>query len=208
MAPNPKATVTDKTRNGSFNLIAMGTAPLARRLPRQVPDEYRVIVRFLTPPIPETHLRSPLPRAACIERLRAGIDSPWTVFGSRAVIGDVGPLYASLRRRVRWRSPFRVCLDISLLDDRGTVLICRRGLHPLAALLAGGWFGLIVAMVGLVSVFAVAGGLLERYWPLLTLPPLLLAAVVVGFLLGRGDPAGDHAFLIERLTLMTDATAV
>lgn len=109
---------------------------------------------------------------------------------------------------MRWRSPFRVCLDVSLLQDGGTVLICRRGLHPLAALLAGGWFGLLVAVVGIVSVFAIAGGLLERYWPILILPPLVCSGLVVAFLLGNGDPTKDHAFLIERLALMTEATAV
>jgi hypothetical protein len=138
--------------------------------------------------------------------MRAGVDSPWKICGARPVIGEVGPLYASLRRRVRWRSLFRVCLDISLLEDRGTTLICRRGLHPLAALLAGGWLGLLVAIIGMFSVFAVAGGLLERYWPLLSLPPLLFGGVMLAFLLGRGDPAQDHAFLIERLALMTEAT--
>jgi hypothetical protein len=128
------------------------------------------------------------------------------VFGRKPIIGEVRATEASLRRRVRWRSPFRVCLDVSLLEDGGTVLICRRGLHPLAALLAGGWFGLLVAVVGIASVFAIAGGLLERYWPILILPPLICAGLVLAFLLGNGDPAKDHAFLIERLALMTEAT--
>lgn len=151
-------------------------------------------------------MRSPLDPLVCAARLKAGVDSPWTVFGRKPIIGEVGRDYASLRRRVRWRSLFRVCLDIVLLEDGGTVMVCRRGLHPLAALLAGGWFGLLVAVVSLASVFAVAGGLLERYWPLLALPPLLCAGLVLAFLLGNGDPAGDHAFLIERLALMTEAT--
>ncbi|RYF93053.1 MAG: hypothetical protein EON95_10290 [Caulobacteraceae bacterium] len=131
------------------------------------------------------------------------------MFGSKPIIGEVGPLYASLRRRVRWRSQLRVCLDVSLLGGGGvTTLICRRGMHPLAALLAGGWFGLLVSIVGLVSVFAVAGGLLERYWPFLIIAPTLLTGVVLAFLLFRGDPARDHAFLIERLARMTDATPI
>lgn len=153
-------------------------------------------------------MHSPLDQTTCVARLKAGIDSPWKVFGTQPIIGEVGPLYASLRRRVRWRTPFRVCLDVSLVR-RGdaTTLICRRGLHPLAALMAGGWFGLLIAVIGLLSVFAVAGGLLERYWPLLTLAPALFTGVVLAFLLGRGDPAQDHDFLIGRLALMTEATA-
>lgn len=166
-----------------------------------------MIFSFRPALFPETRLLSPLDQRTCIARLRAGVDSPWKVFGSKPIIGEVGLLYASLRRRVRWRSLFRVCLDVSLAPDGGTVLICRRGMHPLAALLAGGWFGLLIAIVGLFSVFAVAGGLLDRYWPLLILPPLLFAGLVLAFLLGRGDPAQDHAFLIERLARMTDATA-
>lgn len=154
-------------------------------------------------------MHSPLDQQTCVARLRAGVDSPWKVFGSKPIIGEVGPLYASLRRRVRWRSLFRVCLDVSLLTDRGaTTLICRRGLHPLAALLAGGWFGLLIAAVGLFSVFAIAGGLLEGYWPLLIAPPVLLVGVMLAFLLGRGDPAKDHAFLIGELALMTEATPI
>lgn len=153
-------------------------------------------------------MHSPLDQQTCVARLRAGIDSPWKVFGSKAIIGEVGPRYASLRRRVRWRSLFRVCLDVSLLNEGGTVLICRRGLHPLAALLAGGWFGLLIAIVGLASVFAVAGGMLERYWPFLIVAPTVLTGVMLAFLLGRGDPGQDHAFLIERLALMTDATPI
>ncbi len=151
---------------------------------------------------------SPLDQKTCVARMRAGIDSPWKVFGKKPVIGDVGPLYASLRRRVRWRTPFRACLDVSLVS-RGdeTTLICRRGLHPLASLMAGGWFGLVIAFVGLLSVFAVAGGLLELYWPLLALAPILLFGVLLAFMFGRGDAAQDHDFLIERLALMTEATA-
>ena len=153
-------------------------------------------------------MHSPLDQQTCVARLRAGVDSPWKVFGSKPIIGEVGPSYASLRRRVRWRSLFRVCLDVSLLTDGGTTLICRRGLHPLAALLAGGWFGLLIAIIGLVSVFAVAGGTFERYWPFLIVAPTLLTGVVLAFLLGRGDPARDHAFLIGQLALMTEATAI
>lgn len=143
----------------------------------------------------------------CVERLRAGVDSPWKLFGRNPIIGEVGPIYASLRRRVRWRSLFRVCLDVSLLSDRGTILLCRRGLHPLACLLTNGWFGLLVAIAGLSAVFMVAGGLMEAYWPVLLIAPGLFLVVVVAFLLGQGDPVQDHAFLIERLALMTDATA-
>lgn len=154
-------------------------------------------------------MHSPLDQQTCVARLRAGVDSPWRVFGGKAIIGEVSPRYASLRRRVRWGRLFRVCLDVSILGTgSGATLICRRGLHPLAALLAGGWFGLLVAIVGLFSVFAVAGGLFERYWPFLIIAPALLIGVVLAFLLGRGDPAKDHAFLIERLALMTDATPI
>ncbi|WGM37993.1 hypothetical protein [Caulobacter sp. NIBR1757] len=154
-------------------------------------------------------MHSPLDHQTCVARLKAGVDSPWTVFGRKPIIGEVGPLYASLRRRVRWRSLFRVCLDVSLQGDgAATTLICRRGLHPLAALFAGGWFGLLITVVGLASAFAVAGGLLERYWPILIVAPTLLAAILLAFLFGRGDPTRDHAFLIERLARMTEATEV
>ena len=167
----------------------------------------RVIPLFSAASIPEVRLRSPLDPGACVARLKAGVDSPWRVFGRNPVIGEVGPGHASLRRRVRWRSLFRVCLDVSLLGEGGTVLVCRRGLHPLACLLSSGWFGLAVAVAGLLSVFAVAGGLTDRYWPILLIAPLAALAVILAFLLGKGDPANDHAFLIERLTLMTEATA-
>ena len=168
----------------------------------------RVISLFSAASIPEVRLRSPLDPDACLARLRAGIDSPWTLFGRNPLIGEAGPGYASLRRRVRWRSLFRVCLDVSLLGDGGTVLVCRRGLHPLACLLSSGWFGLAVAVVGLASVFAVAGGILDRYWPVLFVPPVLAATLVVAFLVGAGDARSDHAFLIDRLALMTEATVV
>jgi hypothetical protein len=154
-------------------------------------------------------LLSPLDRQTCVARLKAGIDSPWRVFGDKPIIGEVGPRYASLRRRLRWQRLFRISLDVSVLGDGAdTTLICRRGPHPLAALLAGGWFGLLIAVVGLLSVFAVAGGLFEDVWPFLIMAPLILVAFLLAFLLGRGDPGGDHAFLIERLALMTDATPI
>ncbi len=139
--------------------------------------------------------------------MRACVDSPWRVFGAKPIIGEVAPAYASLRRRVRWRSLFRACLDVSLLDDSCTLLICRPGLHPLAALLAGGWLGLLIAIGGLIGVFALAGGVLEGDWLLVALPALLFVGLMLAFLFGRGDPACDHAFLIERLALMTESTA-
>jgi hypothetical protein len=168
----------------------------------------RVISLFTAASIPDVRLRSPLAPSACAARLKAGVDSPWRLFGSKPIIGEVTPVYANLRRRVRWRSLFRACLEVSLLGDGDTVLVCRRGLHPVACLLSSGWFGLLVAIAGLTCVFAVAGGLLERYWPFFLAAPLVCLAVVLAFLLGDGDPASDHAFLIERLALMTEATSV
>ena len=66
--------------------------------------------------------------------------------------------------------------------------------------------GLFIAAIDLGCLFAIAGGLLEFCWPALLVPPGLLGALAVAFLVGKGDPGKDHAFLIERLALMTDAT--
>jgi hypothetical protein len=141
-----------------------------------------------------------------VQRLRSGMDSPWRVFGSRPVIGQVGYTHAGLRRRVHYRQVFRLCLEVVLLEDgEHTRLECRAGLHPLVALFTVGWFGLLVAAVGLFTLFAIAGGLLEHFWPLVLAPAALLALLAVVFLGGRNRAEEDQAVLINYVASRTDA---
>jgi hypothetical protein len=150
-------------------------------------------------------LTSPLHRAECVARLRAGVDSPWRVFGSEPIIGHVESGHAIFRRRAHWRGASRFCLDVTLLDDGATSLVCRPGPHPLLAMTAGGWFGILLTGGGLVAALAVAGGVHHFFWYLLAAPVVLFSVWTVTFALDRRDPADDHAFLIGQITRMTDA---
>jgi hypothetical protein len=151
----------------------------------------------------DVRLVSPLDRAGCVARLRAGLDSPWAIFGSRPLIGEVGYSHASMRRRMRWRGLFRCCLDVQLIEGDATTLVCKPGLHPLAAFFTIGWVGAGIAGLGLVGAVVVAGGWHERLWPLLALPLVLLS--LLALLPARGSVEDDRAFLIEALSRMTDA---
>jgi len=150
-------------------------------------------------------LTSPLRRAECVARLRAGVDSPWRVFGCEPIIGHVETGHAVFRRRAHWRGASRFCLDVTLLDDGATSLVCRPGPHPLMEMVAGGWFGILLAIGGLVAALTVAGGFLQPYWGILAAPAALLSLMALAFALDPRDPAEDHAFLIGQITRMTDA---
>ncbi len=144
----------------------------------------------------------------CLARIRVAIDSPWRIFGRRPIIGSVGQGHVSLRRRRYWRGTVHASLDVSLLPDGRTLLICRAGLHPMAMLLGGGWAGLFIALGGLMCLFAVAGGFLDHYWPLVAIPALLSGALGLAVLFSSSDTEADHGFLIGQLALMTEATPI
>lgn len=146
---------------------------------------------------------SPFDKAACVARIRAGLDSPWAIFGSNPVIGEVGHSHANMRRRMHWRGLFRCCLEVQLIEGEATTLICKPGLHPLAAFLSIGWVGAAIAGLGIVGAVVVAGGWHERLWPLLALPVVL--ASLLTLIPARRSVEDDRAFLIEALTRMTDA---
>ena len=56
--------------------------------------------------------------------------------------------------------------------------------------------------------FAVAGGFLDHYWPLVAIPALLSGALGLAVVFSSSDTEADHAFLIGQLALMTEATPI
>jgi hypothetical protein len=154
-------------------------------------------------------LTSPLNRAQCIDRLREGIDSPWRIFGSRPIIGQVCYSHASIRRRVRYHHVFRLCLEVILVEGAtATGLVCRPGLHPLIAVFTHGWFGMLVAGAGLIALFAAAGGLLQVSWPLIAAPLAALVVIALAFMAGRRRAAEEQTFLVAYVSSQTKAVPI
>lgn len=92
-------------------------------------------------------MTSPLSRDELVATLRGEIDSPWTFFGNKPVVGRVSATHVWLVQRHNYRNSFQTVLSATLSDDgRGTRLSCRAGLSTFVIVFMTVWFGLLLVI--------------------------------------------------------------
>jgi hypothetical protein len=88
-----------------------------------------------------------LPRAECVRRLKAAIDSEWTFFATAEAIGRVRDDAFHIRKRVWFRNAYRPVMRARMEDGGGgTVLHCRFGVSWPAIAWTVIWYGVLAAM--------------------------------------------------------------
>lgn len=140
-------------------------------------------------------LISDLGREECVRRLRERMDSPWTLFGKRPVIGHVDERALEMRKRIKYVNAFQPRLSGEIVDEGGrTRLRFQFGMSAPVVVFMTIWFG------GLL-VFAVQT--LFSGKPIWVLVPLLMIATGAAMMrLGRHS---EERFLIDFLRSVLDA---
>lgn len=110
------------------------------------------------------------------------MDSPWTWFGKRPVIGSVIDGRLRAWKRIDYRNSFQVRLVADLVaEGGGTRLRCTFGMHPFVTGFMALWFGMVLLACG-----GMAAALL--------LPGAVPGVVASGSWLGVGAPLGMLLF--------------
>lgn len=160
---------------------------------------------LVTPP---AVVQSPLRPGECAERLRAGIDGDFMLFGGKPVIGSVGESSARLRKRIWYRNSFQSVMRVTFVDrGTGTEITCRSGMSIFTTVFMVVWFG-AVGLFGLAflgSIFDHAGG---GGAPAALFPLGMIAFGVALVLIGRFIARNEHADLLAFVTHVTDAKPV
>lgn len=159
-------------------------------------------------------LVSPYARTDCILRLRDAIDSPWSLFGSKPVIGSAGPERVRLYKRLFYRNSFRTNLFGSFVESEGkTRLECRFGAGPWS----GNWLvaavGVFIATVAALQSLAVSGRIhspgLSIELGLPVIGALVVFALAFGTLAARFGcwlARSERQFLIDFVCRTIDAS--
>ncbi|MDP1631391.1 MAG: hypothetical protein Q8L66_08220 [Caulobacter sp.] len=161
------------------------------------------VPEFLAPP--PAVLQSPLRSQDCADRLRAAIDSDFSLFGDNPVIGAVGDSSASLRKRIRNRNSFQTVMRVKFVDrGAGTEITCRSGMSVFSILFMAVWFGGIGLFAFSTVVWAVETSSLVAAAALL-MPLGMIAFGVLLVLAGRLMARNEHAELLAFVTKVTGA---
>ncbi len=161
---------------------------------------------------PTLDLVSPLPLPECVRRLRAEVDSMWTFFGKRPLVGRVDDHWLRVARRIRYRNSFQTWMSARLsAEGGGTRLRCRFGMHPLVTVFMAAWFGFVLMLGGpasvvvLVKLVAAPAPTAAGEWLLALIPVWMLAigSAMVG--IGRWLARGERRYLIEFLRQSVEA---
>jgi hypothetical protein len=153
-------------------------------------------------------LASPLPPGACLARLAAAADRPWSSSGGGSVVGRVSGDRFIGRRRISYRNSFQPRVVAHLqAQGGGTLVHCRFGTHPAVVVFTVAWVG-IVSTVAVGPLAYLAGTVfrgqpLDADWAVDLIPAGMavfgIALFLAGRLIGRGDRAVLLAFLRETL---------
>jgi len=147
-------------------------------------------------------MTSPLSRDELVAALREEIDSPWTFFGKKPVVGHASRSRLWLVQRRGYRNSFQTVLTATLSDDGGgTRLSCRTGLSTFVIVFMCVWFGLTLIITIPMTNIAIQN---DDAWSLLFNAGFLaFGAVLVS--LGRWLARGEHEFLVSFLEDVIDA---
>jgi hypothetical protein len=175
----------------------------------------RTTLPFSAPAYEPAELTSPLPIAECLARLNAKLDSSWSVWGERPLLGGLSGNRLSARRRISYRNSFQTRLRAELTEQNGrTAIHCRFGLEPFVAVFMGVWFagvisaGGLVFVVCLVEIVSRGSGAEHDAWVGVIVSPLML---IFGLALVRGGKylaRGEREYLLDFLCKTLDASAV
>jgi hypothetical protein len=149
-------------------------------------------------------MTSPLSRDELVVRLREQIDSPWTFFGKKLVVGQVSRSRLWLRKRTGYRNSFQTLLTatLSTADSGETLLTCRTGMSAFVIAFMCVWFGGVIWIGGLFVPPLLNGVFVEPVF--LILPGMLLfGAGLVSF--GRWLAKGEDELLVSFLEDTVDA---
>lgn len=141
-------------------------------------------------------LISPLSAESCVERLRAAIDSDFTLFGSKPFVGSVGGTSGRLRKRIGYRNSFQTVTRLTFKSQpRGTAITCRSGMSVFVYVFMTFWFGFL-GLVGLAT-----GG--DN--PGFVVFPLGMMAFGVGLILfGRFLARNEHGDIVAFVARITE----
>ena len=148
-------------------------------------------------------MTSPLSRDELVATLRGEIDSPWTFFGQKPVVGAVSNTRVWLVQRHNYRNSFQTVLSATLADDgRGTRLSCRAGMSLFVIVFMSVWFGLLLVITTPLLSMAVLHS--DFGWPFLY--NLGFVAFGIGLVAsGRWFARGEREFLVSFLEDTIDA---
>lgn len=152
-------------------------------------------------------LVSPLSVVACIDRLRAAIQSEWTLFGTSPVVGTVGETSFRLRKRLMMQNSFQTYL-FARLSSEGTSsrMTCRFGMHPFAVIFMVVWFsGVTAGAIGslVLGWYQYSKGTMPNPAGLVPWGMALFGIVLVG--VGRRMARGEREFLLDFLRRTVEA---
>jgi len=168
-----------------------------------------------TPPGPDpdtADLVTTLPLEACRARLRAAIDLPFAIFGSRPVTGALIGRRLWARKRIAGRNPCQTILRATLSEQEGgSRLRCRFGLSLFFLLFSIVWLSGCVLIggtmfgVALVAVILHPAQLLGWAGPLLLPLPVMLGVYLVMLAFGLHLARDEGRFLLDFLCRSLDA---
>lgn len=168
-----------------------------------------------TDPPPKTvDLVSPLPLDACMRRLDEAIDAPWTLFGSRPVIGRFSRRRLYARKRLRYRNSFQTYVRANMVgQDDQTWIRCRFYIHPTIIAFMALWFAGVCGIGGTIFVTSLETLMFgpsdspAEAWAGAIVPPLMLAFGIGLICVGRYFARHDRQFLLTFLHDTVDARA-
>ena len=159
-------------------------------------------------------LRSSIPVDQCLQRIKAAIDSPWILFGSKPVVGWCGSATFRGHKRISYRNSFQTHVVARFsANDGGTAISCRFGMHPAVIAFMAVWFFGVISIGGALIVAFFTGHLIQAGHESANLPPVFGALIPVGMLafgcvlvgVGRRVARGEAAFLKNFLLETLDA---
>jgi hypothetical protein len=147
-------------------------------------------------------MTSPLSRDELVATLRGEIDSPWTFFGKKPVVGRVSNTRIWLVQRHNYRNSFQTVLAATLADDGGgTRLSCRTGMSAFVIVFMCVWFGLTMLIAIPITNIAIQNH--DAWSVLFNAGFLAFGAGLVS--LGRWLARGEREFLVSFLEDVVDA---
>ena len=150
------------------------------------------------------HLHSPLSVDECVQKLKADVDGPFALLGSKPVIGSVNERRALLRKRlpVFTHNSFQPHLSATFTrHGSGTSVYCKFVLHPFVLIFMTFWVSAVVFIGGTAAVVTI-GEILkpnppEGAWVAIAVPPGMLAFAAALTYGGWMFSSSDKDFLLR-----------